>query len=73
MIGKSIELTIPLAALAEERTRHQSVANGAAENGCRCIRLRSDGSEIEGVMAMSPVRDRTGRVIGIASIPPRRR
>jgi PAS domain S-box-containing protein len=68
MIGQNIELTIPPEALDVERARHFRAASGVAEVGYRCVRLRADGSPIEVVMSMSPVRDDTGRVIGVASI-----
>jgi PAS domain S-box-containing protein len=68
MIGRNIELTIPPEALAEERSRHARVAAGGAESGYHCTRLRVDGSPIDVVMSMSPVRDRRGQVVGVASI-----
>ena len=51
-----------------ERERHARVASGLSESGYRCVRLRADGNPIDVVMSMSPVRDRGGRVIGVASI-----
>ena len=68
MLGQSIEVTIPRERLSEERRRHASVASGLSESGYRCVRLRADGSPIDVVMSMSPVRDRSGQVIGVASI-----
>jgi PAS domain S-box-containing protein len=68
MLGQSIELTIPPGALEEERARHARVANGVAESGYRCTRLRVDGRPIRVVMSMSPVRDDAGQIVGVASI-----
>ena len=68
IIGKNIELTFPVSALAEERARHRRVAGGASESGYRCTRLRYDGRPIDVVMSMSPVRDEHGAVVGVASI-----
>jgi PAS domain S-box-containing protein len=68
MLGRSIEVTIPPESLTEERERHARVASGVSESGYRCTRLRADGTPIDVVMSMSPVRDPTGRVIGVASI-----
>jgi PAS domain S-box-containing protein len=68
MIGQSVELTIPPEALEEERARHARVAEGAHESGYRCVRLRADGRRITVVMSMSPVRDATARIVGVASI-----
>jgi PAS domain S-box-containing protein len=68
MLGQSIELTIPPNEIAAERARHHRVATGNAESGYRCIRLRADGRPIQVVMSMSPVRDDTGEVVGVATI-----
>jgi PAS domain S-box-containing protein len=68
MIGRNVETMIPDDWLEEERARHARVAQGAAESGYRCSRLRADGQPVEVVMSMSPVRDPTGRIVGIASI-----
>jgi PAS domain S-box-containing protein len=68
ILGRSIELTIPHDALVTERARHARVAQGHAESGYCCVRLRNDGQPIDVVMSMSPVRDDTGTVVGIASI-----
>ncbi len=68
MLGQSIEVIIPRESLTQERERHASVASGLSESGYRCVRLRADGIPINVVMSMSPVRDRGGRVIGVASI-----
>lgn len=68
IIGKNIELTIPASARLAERHRHARVAEGVADTGYRCVRMRADGSEISVVMSMSPVRNRTGEIVGVASI-----
>ena len=68
MLGQSIEVTIPPEALAEERSRHASVALGHAESGYRCVRVHADGRKITVVMSMSPVRNMRGHIIGVASI-----
>jgi len=68
MLGRSIELTIPADELQAEQARHARVAGGASESGYRCTRLRADGRPVTVVMSMSPVRDQTGAIIGVASI-----
>lgn len=68
MVGQSIERMIPPDRLLEERARHLRVAEGTAESGYRCQRLRVDGGTIEVVMSMSPVRNAKGQVIGLASL-----
>ncbi len=68
VVGRNIEITIPAAARDAERARHRRVAEGAAETGYRCLRLRADGTPVEVVMSMSPVRGASGPVVGVASI-----
>jgi PAS domain S-box-containing protein len=68
MLGQSIEVMIPLEAMAEEQTRHAGVAHGNAESGYRCVRVHADGTDVAVVMSMSPVRDMRGQIIGVASI-----
>ncbi len=68
IVGRNIDITFPPESLAEERERHARVADGAAESGYRCVRLREDGRRVEVVMSMHPVRDETGAVVGVASI-----
>ncbi len=68
MIGRNIEEMIPPQALGPERARHARVAAGSAESGIHCTRMRVDGTPIDVVMSMSPVRDRRGAVVGMASI-----
>ncbi len=68
MVGRSFEAVIPPEQLAEERERHARVAQGTAESGYRSVRLRKDGRHIDLVMSMSPIRERSGRVVGLASI-----
>jgi PAS domain S-box-containing protein len=68
MLGQSIEVMIPSETLAEERSRHASVANGAAESGYRCVRVHADGRRLTVVKSMSPVRNWNGQIVGVASI-----
>jgi PAS domain S-box-containing protein len=68
MIGRNIEEMIPPESLARERERHDRVAAGSSESGIHCTRMRVDGTPIDVVMSMSPVRDRRGQVVGMASI-----
>ncbi|MDQ1494785.1 MAG: hypothetical protein QOG69_1268, partial [Actinomycetota bacterium] len=68
MLGRSIESMIRPEDWPEERLRHARVAAGHAESGFRCCRLCVDGRAIEVVMSMSPMRNRLGEVIGVASI-----
>ena len=68
MLGRNIEVMIPPEALLRERERHAEAAAGAPESGYRCVRLRADGSRLRVVMTLSPVRNESGDVVGVASI-----
>ncbi len=68
MLGHNVEEMIPDEVLVEERERHARVAGGGSEIGYRCLRRRVDGRPILVVMSLSPVRDESGSVVGVASI-----
>ena len=68
IVGQNIGITIPEEARDAEDARHRRVAEGAAESGYRCVRVMADGTPVEVVMSMSPVRDVSGQVVGMASI-----
>lgn len=68
MIGRNIEDLIPVDARDEEREIRRRVASGESQSGYQCVRLRVDGERIDVVMSMSPVREPSGRVVGVASI-----
>ena len=68
MIGRNVEVMFRPQDVATEHARHTKVASGIAEIGYRCHRIRADGQSIEVNMSMSPVRDASGRVSGVASI-----
>ena len=68
MIGRNIDITFAPETEDEERARHARVAQGEAESGYRCVRVRPDGRRVDVVMSMSPVRDEGERVVGVASI-----
>lgn len=70
MVGRSIEEVIPDAERAREQELRRRVAVGDSVSGHRCTRRRIDGSEVEIVMSMSPVRDDDGTVVAVASIDP---
>lgn len=68
MLGKSIEITYPEAQLGDERSRHAKVIAGGFESGYRCTRIRADGSLVDVVMTLSPIRNSSGAVEGVASL-----
>ncbi len=68
MIGASFERMIPPELLDLERKRHAGVAAGHSESGYACERLHADGTRLQLVMSMSPVRDENGELTGVASL-----
>ena len=68
MRGQSIEIVIPPEDWAAERARYARVAAGHAVAAYRSQRVRADGQRIHVVVSLSPLRDETGAVVGLASV-----
>jgi PAS domain S-box-containing protein len=68
MIGESVFLLVPSAALEEERRLLERVARGEAAGQYETRRSRKDGSVVEVTITLSPVRDARGNVIGVSHI-----
>ncbi len=68
IVGQSIEKTYPDDQLDAERERHAKVVAGGFESGYRCTRIRADGTSVDVVMTLSPLRDEAGTVTGVASL-----
>jgi PAS domain S-box-containing protein len=67
IVGKSIWILIPPGRETEERTILEHVAKGQVER-FDTVRRRKDGRNIDVSVTSSPVRDSTGRVIGISKV-----
>ena len=68
MLGRDIATTFAPETADAERQLHQRVAAGHAGAGYRQTRIRPDGSRVDVVMSVSPVRDPDGAIVGVASI-----
>ncbi len=68
MLGRPISVLFAPETADEERRRHALVAAGHADSGYRCVRVRGDGTRVEVVMSMSPVRDAADAIVGVATI-----
>jgi PAS domain S-box-containing protein len=67
-IGQSITMIIPEERLSEETMVLSRIRAGIPLEHFETVRQRKDGSTIEISLAVSPIRDRQGRVIGASKI-----
>jgi PAS domain S-box-containing protein len=67
-VGRHITLIIPKDHLAEETFVMQSVIAGTGMSHFETVRVRKDGGLIDISLAVSPVRDSTGTIIGASKI-----
>ena len=68
IIGQSIEIIVPPEQPPEELACKDAVANGVSVPPFDTIRLHKDGSRIDVSLALSPMQDEHGRVVGISKI-----
>ncbi|MET4634277.1 PAS domain S-box-containing protein [Kaistia defluvii] len=68
MIGKPIALLIPPDRQDEEPAILRRIRNGERVDHFETVRRRKDGSLVEISLTISPVRDRSGRIIGASKI-----
>ncbi|HVE39830.1 MAG TPA: PAS domain S-box protein [Planctomycetota bacterium] len=68
ILGKPITLIIPEERLDEERHILNRVVRGEQIEHLETIRKRKDGCALDVSLTVSPVRDSTGRVVGISKI-----
>jgi PAS domain S-box-containing protein len=67
-IGQPIDLIVPADRLDEELALMTRVRRGERVDPFETVRLRKDGSTLEMSIAVSPIRDETGAIIGAATI-----
>jgi PAS domain S-box-containing protein len=67
-IGRHITLIIPKDRLDEETYVIGQIRSGAAVEHYETIRQRKDGSLIEISLSVSPIHDRTGKIVGASKI-----
>jgi PAS domain S-box-containing protein len=68
IIGRPMQLLFPPGRRAEETEVLGRIARGERVEHFDSVRLRQDGSLVHVSLAISPVRDRTGRIVGAASV-----
>ncbi len=67
-IGKHITLIIPLELRKEEEEIIAKLRQGIRIEHYETVRMRKDGRRVEVSLSISPVRDRSGKIIGAAKI-----
>jgi PAS domain S-box-containing protein len=67
VVGKSMSLLIPPGRENEEKTIMEHLAKGQVER-FDTVRRRKDGRDIDVSVTCSPMRDATGRIIGISKV-----
>jgi PAS domain S-box-containing protein len=68
VIGKSVTILIPPGRLNEEPYILEHIRHGKPVDHYETVRRRKDGSEIDISLTVSPVRDKSGKVIGASKI-----
>jgi PAS domain S-box-containing protein len=68
VVGKPITILIPPDRYDEERTILERIKRGEAINHYETVRHRKDGSSIVISLAISPVKDAEGRIVGASKI-----
>src|SRR5215475_1221492 len=64
VIGKSITILIPLGRADEEPYILERIRRGERVDHYETVRRRKDGSEVDISLTVSPIRDRSGKIIG---------
>jgi PAS domain S-box-containing protein len=68
IVGRSINTIVPADRLAEEESILRSIRNGKRVELFETIRRRKDGSLVAVTVAVSPIRDAAGEVVGASKI-----
>ncbi len=68
VIGKPITILIPPDHIDEEATILEHIKNGESVSPYQTVRRRKDGTLVDVSLAISPIRDSHGRIIGAAKI-----
>jgi two-component system cell cycle sensor histidine kinase/response regulator CckA len=67
-VGRHIEMLIPESDRERETAAAAAVARGDRVERYQAWRVRKDGSPVEVSLTMSPVRDRNGAIVGVATV-----
>ncbi|MBO0863276.1 MAG: PAS domain S-box protein [Chloracidobacterium sp.] len=68
VIGKSITILIPLGRADDEAYTLERIRRGERVDHYETVRRRKDGSEVDISLTVSPIRDRSGKIIGESKI-----
>ncbi len=68
VLGRSISLLIPTERLPEEQTILAQIARGLSVPHFETVRLRKNGSTVNISVAVSPISDKSGRIIGASKV-----
>ncbi|HEX6505185.1 MAG TPA: PAS domain S-box protein [Terriglobales bacterium] len=68
MIGKSMETTILPDRIEEFRRLMRRVGQGESVRYFECQRVRKDGQVIDVSLSLSPLKDESGKIVGVSSI-----
>lgn len=68
IVGQSITLLIPPQRLTEEKTILDQIARGESVRHFETVRMRKDGSTVDVSVAVSPIKDAAGMIIGASKV-----
>ena len=68
IIGRPVSTIVPPDRYEEYRTAFRQVKRGKRVPWFETVRVRKDGSRIDVSLTISPVRDRTGKIVGASAI-----
>jgi PAS domain S-box-containing protein len=68
VIGKPVTILIPLERADEESYILERIRRGERVDHYETVRRRKDGSEVDISLTVSPIRDRSGKVVGASKI-----
>lgn len=68
IVGKSIELLTPPERVGEPQRHLEKIKTGGRFKQFETVRQRKDGQSIQVSATISPIRDETGQIIGVAQI-----
>jgi len=68
MVGHSLTVAVPADRINEFHSLLQTVAHGSQVHHFETVRIRKDGQAFHVSLSVSPVKDETGRVVGISTV-----
>ena len=68
MMGKSVFILVPPGRLAESRRNIETVGAGGIVDHFETVRIRKDGSLVDISISLSPVKKKSGEIVGVSAI-----